>query len=133
MLTMRNGLSLHPMCLPGVLQPVQLPLAGMSFDEENGLLNANPVAGAFSANEDSAAQTGLTLPEHRTIPPNQSIAIPSVATIPSPETSFGFEPLIQVQYGPFSLTPSSKVTLVIVNKIFAKFVRINSSVFFLAL
>ncbi|XP_057989633.1 transcription factor SPATULA isoform X7 [Hevea brasiliensis] len=41
MLTMRNGLSLHPMCLPGVRQPMQLPMTGLNFDEVNGLLNTN--------------------------------------------------------------------------------------------
>ncbi|XP_050229393.1 transcription factor SPATULA-like [Mercurialis annua] len=99
MLTMRNGLSLHPMCLPGVLQPMQLPLAGMSFDEGGGLLNANA--------EENSAQTTLNIP-NRCTESNQPIGLPSATGIISSETPFGFEPLVQAHYEPFNLCTSSK-------------------------
>ncbi|KAM7264721.1 hypothetical protein ACFE04_002404 [Oxalis oulophora] len=35
MLTMRNGLNLHSMGLPGILHPIQLPFPRMNFAEEN--------------------------------------------------------------------------------------------------
>jgi len=108
MLTMRNGLSLHPMCLPGALQPMQPPLSGMSFDEGNGLLTTDTLTGIFSANEESSVQTALNLPSQCTVS-NQPIAIPSGTNITSSETSFGFEPLIHVNHAPFNLCTSSKV------------------------
>ncbi|KAJ6872147.1 transcription factor SPATULA isoform X1 [Populus alba x Populus x berolinensis] len=107
MLTMRNGLSLHPMCLPGALQPMQLPLSGMSFDEGIGLLNTNTLTGIFSANEESSEQNSLNLPTQCTIS-NQPITIPSGTNITSSETNFGFEPQIHVNHAPFNLSTSSK-------------------------
>jgi hypothetical protein len=108
MLTMRNGLSLHPMCLPGALQPMQLPLSGMSFDEGIGLLTTNTLTGIFSANEESSEQNSLNLPTQCTIS-NQPITIPSGTNITSSETNFGFEPQIHVNHAPFNLSTSSKV------------------------
>ncbi|XP_061962318.1 transcription factor SPATULA-like isoform X3 [Populus nigra] len=107
MLTMRNGLSLHPMCLPGALQPMQLPLSGMSFDEGIGLLTTNTLTGIFSANEESSEQNSLSLPTQCTIS-NQPITIPSGTNITSSETNFGFEPQIHVNHAPFNLSTSSK-------------------------
>jgi len=108
MLTMRNGLSLHPMCLPGALQPMQLPLSGMSFDEGIGLLTTNTLTGIFSANEESSEQNSLNLPTQCTIS-SQPITIPSGTNITSSETNFGFEPQIHVNHAPFNLSTSSKV------------------------
>ena len=108
MLTMRNGLSLHPMCLPGALQPMQLPLSGMSFDEGNGLLTTNTLTGMFSASEENSQQNALNLPTQCTIS-NQPITIPSGSNIASSETNFGFEPLIHINHAPFNLSTSSKV------------------------
>ncbi|KAJ8763271.1 hypothetical protein K2173_026172 [Erythroxylum novogranatense] len=107
MLTMRNGLSLHPMCLPGVLQPVQLPLSGLGFEQGNILLNTNTTAGAFSANEESSIHTSHNLPNQGTVS-NQPIVFPSRASINSSETTFGFDPMVQVHHGPFSVTTSTK-------------------------
>ncbi|KAL2538026.1 transcription factor ALC-like [Forsythia ovata] len=39
MLTLRNGLSLHPGYSPGSLQPTLVPQSGVAFDEGNILLN----------------------------------------------------------------------------------------------
>ncbi|GMI91794.1 hypothetical protein HRI_002848700 [Hibiscus trionum] len=36
MLSMRNGMSLYPMCLPGVPQPMQMPSTGMGYNEGHG-------------------------------------------------------------------------------------------------
>ena len=41
MLSMRNGLSLHPICLLAVLQPIQFSQTRMDFGEENGSLPMN--------------------------------------------------------------------------------------------
>ncbi|KAJ8772854.1 hypothetical protein K2173_028031 [Erythroxylum novogranatense] len=101
MLTMRNGLSLHPMCLPGVAQPMQLPLSGLGFEEGNILLNANSNTGAFSANEERSIHSSHKLPSQCTIS-NQPVVGHSRAT------SFDFDPLIQVQHGTFEISGSSK-------------------------
>lgn len=114
MLTMRNGLSLHPMWLPGVLPSMQLPQTGMVFDEGNGLLNTNGGTETFSANEESSVQTGFNLSSQCTIS-NQPVALPSAANISTSETAFGLEPLIQAHYGPFTLPPSSKVNYTMSN------------------
>ncbi|XP_020533722.1 transcription factor SPATULA isoform X2 [Jatropha curcas] len=108
MLTMRNGLSLHPMCLPGVLQPMQLPMTGMSFDEGNGLLNTNAATGAFAENDEKSAQTVLSLPNRCTVT-NQPVGLPSATNITSSEASYGFEPLFQVHYEPFNISSSKEI------------------------
>ncbi|XP_021687496.2 transcription factor SPATULA isoform X2 [Hevea brasiliensis] len=107
MLTMRNGLSLHPMCLPGVRQPMQLPMTGLNFDEVNGLLNTNAATGIFSENDENSAQTALSLPNRCTVS-NRPNFLTSATNIASAEISYGFEPLIQVHYEPFNLYTSSK-------------------------
>ncbi|CAI0465018.1 unnamed protein product [Linum tenue] len=107
MLTLRNGLSLHPMCLPGLLQPMQLPLTGLSFEEGNGLMNnTTPLTGSFSATEEtSAAQPGLNLPNQCT----GSSQAPS-GTNNNPSSSknpFAFEQPYHVLYGSLNVTSSS--------------------------
>ena len=121
MLSMRNGLSLHPMCLPGVLQPIQLPQPGMSFDERNGCLNSSRGMGTFFGNEESSRQSASNLPNQCTLP-NQPFVIPSATNITISETSIGsINPLAlqsnqsidessQAHYNTLNL-PSSQVTL----------------------
>nr|XP_023881642.1 transcription factor PIF1-like isoform X2 [Quercus suber] len=88
MLSMRNGLSLHPMCLPGVLQPIQLPQPGMSFDERNGCLNSSRGMGTFFGNEERLRQSASNLPNQCTLS-NQPFVIPSATNITISETSIG--------------------------------------------
>ncbi|XVE55862.1 hypothetical protein DITRI_Ditri03aG0191200 [Diplodiscus trichospermus] len=107
MLSMRNGLSLYPMCLPGVLQPIQMPPTGMGYDEGNGFFSPNTGAGTFSSNEESSMNTPLNLSNPCTIS-GQPIVAPSAANISNFEASFGFETSAQAQYGPFSQSTSSK-------------------------
>ena len=61
MLSMRNELSLHPMCLLGVLQPIQFSQTRMDFGEENGSLPMN-VSGIVSANQETSTQMVFDLP-----------------------------------------------------------------------
>ncbi|KAI4336993.1 hypothetical protein L6164_015457 [Bauhinia variegata] len=76
MLMMRNGLSLHPMCLPGSLQPIILPHGELNFDEGHGF--QNPSSGiASSVNAEGLVQTAFSLPKHSTVS-NQSVFQPSV-------------------------------------------------------
>lgn len=59
MLTMRNGLSLHPAWIPGVLQPMQLPQMGTVFDGGDELLNTNRATNNLSANEETIVKTAF--------------------------------------------------------------------------
>ncbi|GMY28702.1 transcription factor SPATULA-like isoform X1 [Fagus crenata] len=118
MLSMRNGVSLHPMCLPGVLQPIQLPRTGLSFDEGNGCLNSSRGMGIVFGNEESSRQSASNHPNLFTLS-NQPFVIPSVTNITISETSIGsINPLVlrsnqsieesaQAHYNTLNL-PSSK-------------------------
>ncbi|KAK3231350.1 hypothetical protein Dsin_003231 [Dipteronia sinensis] len=107
MLAMRNGLFMRPIWLPGVIQPAQMPQIGMVFDEEKGLLNTNRGTDTFPAKEEGSVQTPFNISNQPSIP-NQPIPISSAANISTSESSFGLEPLIPAQYGPFNLSSSSK-------------------------
>ncbi|XVF36302.1 hypothetical protein REPUB_Repub19eG0046700 [Reevesia pubescens] len=107
MLSMRNGWSLYPMCLPGVLQQMQMPTTGMGYDEGNGFFSPNAVAGTFSSNEESSMNTPFNLSNPCTIS-NLPIAAPSIANISNLEASFGFEAYAEAHYGSFTHSTSSK-------------------------
>ncbi|XWS45252.1 hypothetical protein CRYUN_Cryun15aG0120400 [Craigia yunnanensis] len=104
MLSMRNGLSLHPMCLPGVLQPIQFSQTRMDFGEENGSLPMN-VSGTMPANQETSAQMVFDL--HNQCSLSNHASVPNMSNIITPETSFGLES-IQAQFGPFQLLSSSQ-------------------------
>lgn len=80
LLSMRNGLTLHPFYMPGVIAPMQLHQAGASFDE-----------GHFSANRENSMPMAFNLSKHCT-PSSQPIVIPTVENVNNSETSFGFDP-----------------------------------------
>ncbi|CAN1776328.1 Transcription factor SPATULA [Linum perenne] len=107
MLTLRNGLSLHPMCLPGVLQPMQLPLAGLNFEEGNGLMNSSTLTGSFSATEEPHVQTAHNHPNQCTVS-NQPTGEPSGTNITTSENPFAFEQPYHVLYGSLNLASSEK-------------------------
>ncbi|XP_037494339.1 transcription factor SPATULA isoform X3 [Jatropha curcas] len=90
------------------VQPMQLPMTGMSFDEGNGLLNTNAATGAFAENDEKSAQTVLSLPNRCTVT-NQPVGLPSATNITSSEASYGFEPLFQVHYEPFNISSSKEI------------------------
>lgn len=108
MLSMRNGLNLHPMCLPGVMHPMQLPLSqtGLGYNEGNKYLNSSST---LSSSEERSMQSAYNLSNSCNIS-NQQIAIPSVTNITTLEAALGFEQSIQAHYVPFNLPISSKVT-----------------------
>ena len=96
MLSMRNGMSLHPMCLPGASQLSQIR---MEFGgEENRPLHLN-MSGMLNMNQEPSTQNLYN--------PNQSY-VPDMSNVNS-ETGFGLESSIQDHLGPFPLTNSSKV------------------------
>ncbi|KAK6258550.1 hypothetical protein SCA6_013024 [Theobroma cacao] len=106
MLTMRNGLSLHPMCLPGVLQPIQLPQTRIDFGEDNGSLPMN-ASGTAPANQEPSAQIVFDLPNQCSS--SNHALVPNMSNIITSETSFSLES-IQAQFGPFQLlTPTQDI------------------------
>ncbi|KAL4333784.1 hypothetical protein GQ457_07G025370 [Hibiscus cannabinus] len=107
MLSMRNGMSLYPMCLPGVPQPMQMPPTGMGYDEGHGFFNPNMGAGTFSSNEESAMNTSFNISVPSTIS-NLPVVAPSAANMSNLEDSIGFESSAGAHYGSFAHSSSSK-------------------------
>ena len=131
MLSMRNGVSLYPMCSPGVLQPMQMPPTCMGYDEGNGFFSPNTGAGTFSSNEESSMNTPFNLSNPCTIS-NQPIVAPSAANVSNFEASFGFESSAEARYGPFSHSTPSKVNLAwTCNESVRKILGLVLSLFFL--
>ncbi|KAF5468237.1 hypothetical protein F2P56_012405 [Juglans regia] len=104
MLSMRNGLSLHPMCLPGVQQP----RTGISFGEGNGYLNSSSGMGTFPGNEESWRQSVYNLGNQCTLP-SQPYVISSGKNATTLETSFGFEESSQAHCEPLNLSYSKEI------------------------
>ncbi|KAK8710346.1 hypothetical protein V6N13_145675 [Hibiscus sabdariffa] len=104
MLSMRNGLSLHPMCLPGVLQPLQFSQTRMNLGDESGSLSMN-VSGMVPENQETSVQLVFDLPNQCNS--SNLASVPNVANIITSETSFELES-IQTQLGPFQLLSSSQ-------------------------
>ncbi|CAK9320396.1 unnamed protein product [Citrullus colocynthis] len=96
MLSMRNGLSLHPMNLPGSLQYLQLSHMRMDFGEENR---------SMSSDQERPNQIFLSLPDQKT-----ASIHPFMSDIgrTNAETPFELTPPIQAQLVPFYLSESSK-------------------------
>ncbi|KAL3722113.1 hypothetical protein ACJRO7_034468 [Eucalyptus globulus] len=97
MLSIRNGLSLHPMCLPGAVQPIQLPQMRMGFDEENAPLHMN-MAPTFPVNNETSTENVFGLPNDRAVPSE-----PSMSNMMNSEISFGLESSIQTHRVPFQI------------------------------
>lgn len=104
MLTMRNGLSLYPMCLPGALQPAQLTQMAKDFYEGNG----TDVTG-MSFNPETSTSSLFNIPNQNTNP-GQLTAI-DLSSALSSETSFGRESAIEGHLRPLQLRTSSRVSL----------------------
>ncbi|XP_058179358.1 transcription factor SPATULA-like isoform X1 [Rhododendron vialii] len=110
MLTMRNGLSLYPMCLPGALQPAQLTQMPKGFYEGNG----TDVTG-LSFNQETSTNTLFDIPNQSTNPA-QLTAVDLSSTLSS-ETLFGRESAIKGDLRPLQFHTSSNSK---VNEIYRK-------------
>jgi hypothetical protein len=104
MLSMRNGLSLHPMCLPGALQPIQFSQMRMDFGEEYRPLHLD-MTGTHPLNKETPLHDAFNLPNQCTAPNQPSVS--NMSNIINSETSFGS---IQAHLGPFPLNTSSEVS-----------------------
>ncbi|KAI4316690.1 hypothetical protein L6164_024645 [Bauhinia variegata] len=90
MLMMRNGLSLHPMCLPGALPPTVLPQSELNFDQSHEFQNSSSGV-ASSVNAEGLVQSAFSLPKYSTI------SNPSV-----------FQPSVDAHFGHYNRSTSSK-------------------------
>ncbi|PQQ19130.1 bHLH transcription factor [Prunus yedoensis var. nudiflora] len=105
MLSMRNGMSLHPMCLPGALQPVQLSQMRMDLGEENRPLHLD-MTGTLLMNQESPTQNLFHFSNQCT-DANQSY-VPDMSNVVNSEASFALESSMQAHLGPFQLPNSSE-------------------------
>ncbi|MCL7033516.1 hypothetical protein MKW94_000487 [Papaver nudicaule] len=108
MLSMRNGLSLHPLYLPGVLQPPQMPqMRNMSFGEGNALpQHMNIGTGTHPVSQEAQNSFGLS---NQSAALHQPMVLPNMTNIAHPTTSFGLDSSsIQLHQGQFQLSTSSE-------------------------
>ncbi|KDP31951.1 hypothetical protein JCGZ_12412 [Jatropha curcas] len=102
MLSMRNGISLHPMCLPGLLPPVQLSQLSRGFDEESGSQHMN-IACSLPINQENQEQIIFDLPNQCSV--SNQLSVPNII---NSETSFGVDSSIRAHFGPFPLRSSTE-------------------------
>ncbi|XP_019182870.1 PREDICTED: transcription factor SPATULA [Ipomoea nil] len=98
MLTIRNGLSLYPMCINGVLNQNQYPIVAMGAYGGNRSPNAN-MAGAVHMNQDGFLNAMFTPSNNGPIPKLTSVA--TFSNIVSSEASADMEPAMQPHLHPF--------------------------------
>ncbi|XP_048233389.1 transcription factor SPATULA isoform X8 [Ricinus communis] len=106
MLSLRNGIGLHPMCLPGVLQPTQFSQFSMGFAEENGSQHTN-VAGSLPLNQEKPEQTVFDIPSQCGV--SNQLSVPNMSNVIHSQTSFGMESSVRAHFGPFPLQTSSEL------------------------
>lgn len=106
---MRNGLSLHPMSLPGGLRPMIMPQTGLNLDGSNGFQNST-CAIASSSNDESLVRHAFSFPKQCSIS-NKSIGVPSVKNIATSDTSSTFHPSIKVCVQYFNRSISSYIVV----------------------
>ncbi|XP_022875725.1 uncharacterized protein LOC111394191 [Olea europaea var. sylvestris] len=106
MLTMRNGLSLHPGYLPGSLPSTLVSQSGVAFDEGNILLNTSRRADTLSQEQEIFRETAFETSHHASS--SQPIFIPSTTTNFNSQIPAGFTPPVQNNYGLLNHLASSK-------------------------
>ena len=104
---MRNGLSLHPVSLPGGLQPAQLSQIRMDFGEENRPLHPS-LLGAFPVNQEAGATQNPFLPLNLCNSSNQQLA-PNMLNIINSDASIGLEPPAPPNLGTYQFQTSAQV------------------------
>lgn len=93
-------MSLHSLCLPGTLQPIQLSQMRMELGEEIRPMHLDMTNLFNLSNQCTAA--------------NESY-VPDMSNVVNSETLFGLEQSIQAHLGPFQLPASSQVNYRCVN------------------
>lgn len=113
LLTMRNGVSLYPMCLPGILQSNEISHRRTGYTEGSRSLTLNMARATSTTPLDQTTPTNIlfTLPGH--YPNQEQTSIPNLRKL-SDSDSFGLGSSTQVHPESFQLpiTGSSKVSSV---------------------
>lgn len=105
MLSIRNGISLHPLCLPGVPQPVQLSQMRMGLSEANVSNNLDTSA-PLPLNPETSARTILS-PPNKSPSPGQ-LTVPAMLNVINSTTPLGLDSSVQSTLGPFYFRTSEK-------------------------
>ncbi|XP_058080387.1 transcription factor SPATULA-like isoform X2 [Magnolia sinica] len=100
MLSMRNGLNLHPMYLPGPLQPLQVPQMHVGFGVGSSSLHVNMGVGMLPMNQDSTTRSSFGPPNQCNPTQHQPMVIPSLTNITNSESSFDLD-ISRAHHGPF--------------------------------
>lgn len=100
---MKNGLSLHPMCLPGSLQPFQFSQMRSTFGEDNRSLHINTAAAALTVNQQGPTQSPYNVHSQCTTTNHLQ-----VASVINPGASFELDSAIP-QLSSFLARTSSEV------------------------
>lgn len=97
MLSMRNGLSLHPMYLPNNLSPMQGSQMNLGFAVDGDSVMNMGLGGMLPLNQDSSQGNSFdmlsrsTPSNQSTVIPSESIVIPNAANVSDLECSFHME------------------------------------------
>uniref|UniRef100_A0A7N0T3Y5 BHLH domain-containing protein n=1 Tax=Kalanchoe fedtschenkoi TaxID=63787 RepID=A0A7N0T3Y5_KALFE len=116
MLSMRKGVSLHPLCMPGVAQSLHLPPGGTSYGGGDDMLSRgndmpNPISptGTFTLNQEASVPPSFDISNHGNSS-NQSDP-PPLNNNPNSEIAFGFNQSLEAHYKAFNFCSQSKVNL----------------------
>ncbi|OIV92873.1 hypothetical protein TanjilG_01007 [Lupinus angustifolius] len=107
MLSMRNGLSSHPMCFPEGLQPLQLSQMSMELGEENRSIPLNMEATLPMRQGNPVNYTSSNLPNQQTMHNHPSVPYPSY--INNSEASFELESPVLSHIKPLQPRRSSEI------------------------
>lgn len=107
MLTVRNGLSVYPICLPGMLHPNQIPQTRPDSYDGTRSLNMN-MTKAVSIDQETLTEAILSLQDNGV----EGIPVSGFSTMIDSRTAFQTESSSQAHFGPYQLLKSSSVSLV---------------------
>ncbi|XP_073147188.1 uncharacterized protein [Henckelia pumila] len=102
MLTVRNGLSVYPICLPGMLHPNQIPQTRPDSYEGTRSLNMN-MTKAASIDQETSAEAMLGVQDDGV----ERMPVSGFSTMINSRTAFQTESSIRAHFGPIQLLKSS--------------------------
>ncbi|XP_073309874.1 uncharacterized protein [Primulina huaijiensis] len=102
MLTVRNGLSMYPICLPGMLHPNQIPQIRPDSYEGTRSLNTN-MTKAVPIDQETSTEAILSLQNDGV----EGMPVSDFSTMINSRTSFQTDSSIRSNFGPIQLLKSS--------------------------
>lgn len=107
MLTVRNGLSMYHVCLPGTLRPNQIPQIRPDSYEGTRSLNIN-MTKAVPIDQETSTEAILSLQDDGV----GGMPVSDFSTMINSTSSFQTESSIRAHFGPIQLLKSSRVSSV---------------------